>query len=312
MKTRFIRIMCTVMCISLLVGNFAYNAESVEAADLTFTSGQTTQDEYSVTYDSSKYSIYWVSRRTINCKNQYRSMWKNLDKGNNLGTATIRMYYLEPKLPLNGVYYAMSGCKINMDPTKVKGSVYGMSQLAEFGIATPNKDSRVCSPTVESLQIQATKDNFKNGNFSASTNVKYNFLEKKLEAGAGIEGGSDWGASSSYTYNMTNVILTQRNKDLAGSKSTSYACWSYDYRSKDGNPTWNSYLHSSSEVAGQVAYKTLLTPSDRNRYRNVPFSLYYDIRFGAGDKTNGQVANRAGASTNRDMCSISEKIDISY
>lgn len=309
MKTRFIKIISIVMCLSLLVGIFAFNAENVNAADLTFTSVQSEEERYDVVYDSSKYDIYWVCREEIVCKSDYGSMWRYLDKGDTLGSATIRMYYLEPKNKVNSCYYAMAGCKVDMDPVKVKGNVVGMSQMAEFGILTPNPDSRVCSPTADTLEIQASKSSYSNGNFKANTTAKFDFASKKWEVGGEIGGGREWGSSSTYTYNTSNVNLTQREKD---GQYDSYASWSYDYKSKDGNATWNAYLHSSSDVAGQVVYRLLNSPTKQNRNKNIPSCLYYNIRFGAGDYVNGQVANRLGASTNRDMSVDSDKLSICY
>lgn len=311
MKTRFFKIISTIICLTLLVGSFAYNVESVEAANLTFTRFQEDGDKYEVEYDSSNYTMFWVCRVTYTLKSQYGSMWKNLDNDDKLGTATLRLYYLEPKNDLDGKYYAITGCKINMDPVIVKGSVVGMSQLAEFGISTPNPTSRICSPTVQSIEAQVTNSSYADNDFKVNTGINFNVKNKKWEVSGnlGLDYTHKWGSSTSYTYSVTNVNMTQRTQD---GQTGNYASWTYDYKSKDGNAKWNEYLHSSSEVAGQVVYQLGSKPNASNRKNCVPNSLYYNIRFGAGDQINGNVANRLGASTNRDMSIKTGKLSVSY
>lgn len=311
MKTSLKKIAALLTCLSLLVGSFVFNVERVEAADLYFTRFQEDEDKYEVAYDSSKYNIYWVARVSYTLKSQYGSMWRKLDKNDKLGTATIRLYYLEPKKDLDGKYYAISGCKINMDPLIVEGSVVGMSQLAEFGISTPNPSSRICSPTVESLQAQVTNSNYSNKSLTINTAIDFNVKNKKWEVGGnlGISFIPEWGSSTSYSYMVSNVNMTQRTQD---GQTGNYASWTYDYKSKDGDAAWNAYLHSSSAVAGQVVYRLKSKPTDSNRKENIPNSLYYNIRFGAGDQINGNVANRLGGSTNRDMSIITGKLSVSY
>ena len=54
-------------------------------------------DECKISYDSSKYTAVWMSRKKIIMRSQYGSMWKDLDEDDKLGSATIRFYYLQPK-----------------------------------------------------------------------------------------------------------------------------------------------------------------------------------------------------------------------
>ena len=58
---------------------------------------------------------------------------------------------------------------------------------------------------------------------------------------------------------------------------------------------------SSSKVEGQIVYRLNAEPTGKNRSTCAPAKMKYDIRFGAGNKKTGAVANRLGASTNRDM-----------
>lgn len=123
-----------------------------------------------VSYDESKYQIYWTARVKITSRNQYGSGWSNLDEGDVLGTATINTYYLEPKeSEEDGGYYAIAGCQVRMEPEEVDGNVKGMSQMAEFGLATENEDSRLCFPSIGTFDepniIFIQKD--KNGDFAS-------------------------------------------------------------------------------------------------------------------------------------------------
>lgn len=178
--------------------------------------------------------------------------------------------------------------------------------MADFRIKTINEDSRVCSPTVEILEIQESKTTSSSNSFTAGTGVKYNFSKKSWEASCQRGFSKSWGSSSTYTYNKTNVNLIQKNKN------GDYASWKYDYISKDRNVTWNAYLMSSSKVAGQVVYRLNSKPTDSNRVKNIPTKIYYDIRFGAGDSSTGEVANRLGPSTNRNMSVKRGTISLSY
>lgn len=111
---------------------------------------------------------------------------------------------------------------------------------------------------------------------------------------------------------MSNVVLTQKDNNRVDANGCGYAAWKYDYISKDGDKTWNAYLMSSSKVAGQVVYRLDLNPTNGNRVKNIPTKIYYDIRFGAGKTSNGKVANRMGASSNRDMSIATGTISLSY
>lgn len=307
MKKLLKKCVCMTLVVCMMASMMISDASIVNAASFS-TTPSSPDDKFYVSYDSSKYTIYWVSRTKITSRSQYGSMWSDLDKGDKLGTATIRAYYLEPKSSTGGYYYAMAGCQISMDPSSLRrtGDVFGMSQLAHIKIQTINEDSRVCSPTKEVLNIQASKTTSSSGNFTAGTGVKYNFSTKSWEASGQFSFGNTWGSSSSYTYNKTNVSLTQHNKDGV------YAGWKYDYKSKDGDITWNEYLFSSSKVAGQVVYRLNGKPTYSNRANNIPVKLSYDIRFGAGDTSTGEVANRLGPSTNRDMSIMTGTIYFSY
>lgn len=294
--TLVVCVMASMMIVDVSLANAATFSTTPSSPD----------DKFVVSYDSSKYTIYWVSRKKITSKSQYGSMWWNLDEDDKLGTATIRTYYLEPKSSVGGYYYAIAGCQVSMDPVDVAGDVTGMSQLADFRIKTINEDSRVCSPTVEVLEIQASNTTSSSKSFTAGTGLKYNTANKSWEASGQFSFGTTWGSSSSYTYNKTNVNLTQK------SKNGDYASWKYDYKSKDEDVTWNAYLMSSSKVAGQVVYRLNSKPKYSNRAKNIPTKIYYDIRFGAGDSSTGEVANRLGPSTNRDMSIMTGTISLSY
>lgn len=307
MKKLLKKCVCMTLVVCMMASMMISDASIVNAEEKKFSNTSRSQDDkYYVSYDSSKYTIYWVSRKTVTLKSQYGSMWWDLDEGDTLGTATIRAYYLEPKSAVEGYYYAMAGCQISMDPQDVAGDVSGMSQLSHIKIDTINEDSRVCSPTVNLLNIQASKSTSSSKSFTAGTGVKYNFSTKSWEASGQFSFGSTWGSSSSYTYNKTNVNLTQKNKN------GNYASWNYDYKSKDEDVTWNAYLFSSSKVAGQVVYRLNGKPTYSNRANNVPEAISYDIRFGAGDVVTGEVANRLGPSTNRDMSIKTGTIYLSY
>lgn len=307
MKVLLKKCLCMALVMCMIVPMMMFDASVVGAEEKKFSTSKGADDKYYVSYDSSKYKIYWVSRKKVTARSQYGSMWSDLDKDDKLGTATIRAYYLEPKSAVDGSsYYAMAGCQISMDPEDVAGDVSGMSQMAHIKIKTPNEDSRVCSPTVEVLNVQASKTASSSTSFTAGTGLKYNTSTKNWEASGQLSFGSTWGSSSSYTYNRTNVNLTQKNKN------GDYASWNYDYKSKDEDVTWNAYLFSSSKVAGQVVYRLNSRPTDSNRTKNIPTKLSYDIRFGAGDISTGEVANRLGSSTNRDMSIMTGTITLSY
>ena len=295
------------MAVVMLVITGMSNMRTVNAADKEFGSTEVgTEDKFSVSYDSSKYNIYWVSRKVIKCRSQHGSMWSNLDKGNLLGTATIKVYYLEPRGPVGYSYYATAGCQVSMNPVDLKGNVTGMAQMADFGIKTPNEDSRICSPTVNMLEIQASMSSSTSNSFTAGTGIKYNSNTGKMEPSIELNYGKTWGSSSTYNYNRTNVNLTQK------SNNRGYASWCYDYKSRNKDVTWNAYLMSSSKVAGQVAYRLIGKPTVAKRAGNVPSKICYDIRFGAGNKATGKVANRFGPSTNRDMCIETGSFTMSY
>ena len=270
-----------------------------------FKGGADNVNKFDVSYNRLQYHCWWVTRTTITFRSQYGSMWWHLDEGDKLGTATIRAYYLEPKISLGGRYYAMAGCQVSMDPCDVSGDVTGMSQLADFRIKTKNADSRVCSPTVDMLEIQYTETKQKTNSFTAGTGLKYNNAKRFWEVSSDFDFANVSGSSSSYTYNIKNVSLTQKNKN------GDHASWRYDYISKNNNYTWNAYLMSSSKVAGQVVYDIGCYPSESNRKYNIPTEIYYDIRFGAGDYS-GEVADRLGPSTNRDMSILKGRIPLSY
>lgn len=294
-----------ILALIIFIGGHDSMIINVNAAEFS-NPANSPDDKFVVSYDSKKYKIYWVGRKTITFRSQYGSMWRNLDEDDKLGTATIRTYYLEPKKAVNKKYYAIAGSQVSMDPIDVAGDVTGMSQMADIRIKTINADSRVCSPTVQILNIQASNTNSKSSNFTAGTGVTYKTGTKSWEATGKFDFSSSWGSSSTYTYNMTNVNLTQKNKNGA------YASWRYDYKSKDENVTWNAYLMSSSKVAGQVVYRLEEAPTEDNRASCIPTSIYYDIRFGAGDSVTGEVANRLGPSTNRDMSIKKDSITLSY
>lgn len=299
MKKILKKCLCIILVMCSIFTKMMFEIPVVDAAI-------TSSDKYSVSYDSSKYTIFWITREKINCYSQYGSMWGDLDKGDKLGSATLRFYYLEPKSKTDGSYYAKAGCQISMDPTSVAGDVSGMSQLAKIGIKTPNADSRVCSPTVGILNVQKTKSVDSSGSFTAGTGIEYDYSTDSWIASSNTSFTGGWSSVSSYTYNSSNVNLIQKNKD------NGYATWKYDYISKDGNLTWNAYLFSSSKVAGQVVYALDSKPTSSNRNDNLPSKISYDVRFGAGDETNGKVANRLGFSTNREMSIVADTISISY
>lgn len=203
-----------------------------------------------------------------------------------MGASTIRVYYLEPKEAINGSYYAMAGGQISIDPVSIKQNVSGMTQLVDFEIMTPNPDSRVCSPTVDALEIQASKSTNKSSTFKASAGVEYDSKDKSWKPSVELGYEHTWGSSSTYTYNMTNVNLTQKNNNYG------YASWCYDYMAEDGDKIWNAYLISSSKVAGQVVYRLNSKPTNKNRKNNIPTKLYYDFEFGAGNISTGDIAER--------------------
>ncbi len=301
---RFIALV--LVCCAVITG-LKVNPKAAEAKDYCFAYNSGSEDDkFEVSYDKTKYNIYWVSRKKITCYSQYRSTWSALDKGSKLGTATLRIYYLEPKTKTGGSYYAITGCQVSMDPVTLEGNVRGMAQKVSIWINTINEDSRVCSPSVEALGIQITEGTTNSSAISFEAGVGYDSAKQSWQPVGQIKGSFTQGASSSYTYNKTNVDLTQLNKDGA------YARWDYDYISKNKDKTWNSYLFSSSRFACHVAYRLDEKPTYKNRDENIPAKLKYDIRFGAGNTSNGKVANRGGWSTNRDMCIKTGTMSLSY
>ena len=193
-----------------------------------------------------------------------------------------------------------------MDPIQVKNNVIGMSQLAEFSIKTANEDSRVCSPTAQMIDAQATNSTSSNYGISFSGGLQYDLTKGKWAPSTNGNFSKSWGSAFSYSYKMSNVIFTQQNNN------NHYATWSYDYISKNKDKSWNAYLMSSSKVAGNVVYRAPKIPTNTNRNDVAPTSVKYDIRFGAGSKSDGAVANRMGLSSNRDMCIKKGTITISY
>ena len=299
------KIVSVIVSICIVVSMLLVNTSEAKAALFrSDAGGYRPDDTYSVSYDSSKYTIYWVYRQTVNCYSQYGSLWADLDEGDYLGSATFRVYYLDPKSKLNGQYYGIVGCQVSMNPEDVAGDVSGMSQRAIVKIKTLNPDSRLCTPSVESIEAQVTKSSSSSTSIGLTTGAEY----KDSKWGYSLSGNfsTSWGASSSYTYNASNIELIQKNKN------GDYASWDYDYKSKDGNKTWNKYLFSSSKVSTQIVYRLPKDSGTKNITSNIPTEIAYDIRFGAGDTDNGDVANRLGPSTNRDMSIKTGKIKLSY
>lgn len=291
MKKESKKLMCLMLVVVMLIATVQTEANA--ATESSFGTNKGGDDKYSISYDDSKYKIYWSSRKKIVFNSQYGSTWLDLDKGDKLGTATIKAYYLEPLKSIGGEYYAMAGCQVSMDPVDLSDNVTGMSQLAEFKIGTRNPESRTCSPTVAILNAQLQKSKSSSGSFTAGTGLTFGSNTWKPTSDYKL--GTSWGAVSTYTHNISNVTLIQK-KDNNGAAS-----WRYDYKSKDENLEWNAYLMSSSAVAGQVVYRLDKKPTKSNRMENIPVGIQYDIRFGAGDSITGDVANRLGPSTNRDM-----------
>ena len=296
MLTATKRIISLLLVMCMVASIMIIDVKKVHAASV--------QDKFTVYYDTSKYDIYWMARRSVTCYSQYGSMWSDLDEDDKLGSATIRTYYLKPKYKTGDKYYGKVGCQITMNPVSVAGDVVGMSQLAKIQILTPNSASRVCSPTVSMLQIQESQSSNKSGQFTAGTGIKYNLTNKIWEISPSVSLNTSWGSTSTYTYSRTNVNLTQRTND------NGFATWMYDYKSKDGNSVWNGYLHSSSNVAGQVVY--LINGSPSGNWLKLGVGVKYEVRFGAGNEVTGDVANRMGVSTNRDMSIETDSYVLSY
>lgn len=252
-------------------------------------------DEINIKYNSKYYTEYVMSRGTITMYSQYGSMWSDLDEDDELGEAIVRFCYLEPKDKLDGKYQAICCCQVSMEPETVKGNISGMSQLADIKIETINENSRVCAPTVSALDAQESKSKSKGGSFTAGATISYDIAKESLTASGSLNYGKTWGASTTYSYNSSNVELIQKNND------NYYAHWNYDYISHDGNKTWNAYLFSSSKVAGLVSYRLSSKPTASNRKKCCMSEVVCDIRFGAGNIKNGKVADRLGPSTNREM-----------
>lgn len=286
------------LCISCGIMNICVQTYAATDAD----------DSYYVSYDPEYYHKVVATRYKRYCYCQYGSMWSNLDKGDRLGSFTVRMYYLEPLKKADGKnYYAIAGCQVSMDPEDVRGYVTGMSQYALFGINTINEDSRVCSPNVDMLAIQKSTTNSSTNNFTAGAGITFDAQNKIWKPSASINIGRTWATSTTYTYNMTNVNLIPKEKN------GDYATWAYDYISRNKDRTWNQYLMSSSKVAGQVVYRIGTTASNSsNRYNYIPSGIKYDVRFGAGNANSGAVANRLGGSTNRDMSVYKGTIPFRY
>jgi len=159
MKKFVKKLLCVMLVVCVILPGVVFDVEVATAT------ASTTDDKYNVSYDSSKYTIKWAARRKVYSYNQYGSMWSDLDKGDKLGSASIDIYYLEPKESREGEYYAIAGCRVLMNPVKVSGDVKGMSMLTHIGIETINDDSRECSPTLDTydnekvILIQNRDDN---------------------------------------------------------------------------------------------------------------------------------------------------------
>ena len=259
------RICSVVLSTGLLLCNFSTTANAA-----TFKTSFSSADKPQVTYNENDYTQYCISRVRVTCKCDYRSMWRNLDKGDILGKANIRAYYLEPKTKTDGVYYAIAGCEIQMNPQELGGNVMGMSQLVDFRIKTKNPDTRVCSPTAELRKGDSSGS--KDSSLSGTFGLGYNKDDKWSPT---AEVSFTLGKATSFTNSVSNVELIQN--DILGD----YCRWNYDYISKDKNKSWNRYLMSSSRVAGQVVYSIgSKSPTKYNRKNNIPSAIKYEIKFG--------------------------------
>ena len=269
----------------------------------TFTTKVTQTDKVAVSHDKLRYKPVYISRITIKCKSDYRCTWSTVDKGDILGEATIRAYYLEPINTDGNGYYGIAGFEVSMDPVYIAGKnnkeTSGMSQLVKVGIKTRDKDSRVCSPTASIIDAQVSNTKSKTQSFTLSAGVEF---DGKWKASGNGNYTKSWGSSLSYTYNASNVELIQKDKD------GDYCSWRYDYISKNGNQTWNNYLMSSSDVGGQVVYS--LNQKYPYGHDSHPQKVSYDIRFGAG-RMNGDVAERF-VGHNRELSIDSGVISLSY
>lgn len=280
---------------------------SIEGFCLNANAAVDSDDKFEIKYDKSLYNVYWFARKRLIFRSQYGSWWSDLDEGDRLGTATIKTCYLQPKKKMGSGYYGIACCKVSMDPCDVDGTVTGMSQYAKIDIRTVNPDSRICLPTVSMINAQVKKENNTSSTFSFNIGVKYNNISKSWErSNSGIVYSNSGGTSTSFTYNTTNINLIQKMKN------GSYCTWEYDYISHDGDLDWNAYLMSSSSVYGQVLYRLMKKPTSKNIKDCAPDKIQYDIRFGAGDKSNGKVADRFGPSTNRSMSILTGTIEPSF
>ena len=124
MKNKIKKCICMALVMCMATSMLIADVQNVQAVD--FSTYYAPEDTFEVSYDESKYTIFWASRKKITCKSQYGSMWGNLAKNDKLGTATIRIYYLEPKEKTGGYYYGTTGCQVSMNPVMVKGDVSGM------------------------------------------------------------------------------------------------------------------------------------------------------------------------------------------
>lgn len=246
--------------------------------------------------------IFVILLMSIFIYNIFPIIYGKLYSGNHIGI-DISIYYDEIQISLDDVEIKCVNPDNKVEQVEKKDATYSVKG-GKYG-------RYIFTITIPGTHIKEGEENiivelqYLNSNdwYISDTDCIINI---KSEASGQFSFGTTWGSSSSYTYNKTNVNLTQK------SKNGDYASWKYDYKSKDEDVTWNAYLMSSSKVAGQVVYRLNSKPTYSNRAKNIPTKIYYDIRFGAGDSSTGEVANRLGPSTNRDMSIMTGTISLSY
>ena len=298
MKKILERSICVVLAMCMII--------TMMVCDIDLVKAEVPADRFDISHDENKYEIQWASRRKVSIYSKHDSWWGAVNVGDYLGNAILKTYYLMPLEELEGECYGIAGCQVIMNPVDIEGTkLTGMSQYAMFGLSTVNEDSRVCSPTATLINAVATENKTTSGSMDIAAGLEYNFKSKAWAASGNVNLGTGWSSTSSYTYNISNVILTQKKQN------GDFATWAFDYKSKDGNATWNAFLCSSSEFMGQVVYVLDAPPYIEYMPTGRPTLIKYDIRFGAGNAGTGKVESN-WVDGDRSLGTISEIKSITW
>lgn len=256
-------------------------------------------------YDTNSYTKYVTSRKMVRVKCNYLINDSHISKGDLLGMATIRCYYLSAKKPASDkIYYDTIVYECQMEPQTVYNGVSktikGMSQYALVGFNTVNSAQRQCSP-------KATNVTYTNSSYSSSSwgggltfSVGFDKNRKKsvnLTSNYGLSANVLYShtASNTISYTANSLSLIQSNND------NGYCTWAYDYISK-GDKYLDAYLYSTSFTSGMVEFPVGNVPSKITNIKSTPYK--YNIVFGAGYPQSGKIIDR-NVGSNRNLGTVS-------